>query len=623
VTNDQKSQVDKIVDSTLTAPEEKSTNIQRANIKLSVIFEAMKLIIEVNRESKHVAKAMAILVHFLTAKETNFRYVGLDIMSHFIGYPETKSEVLLQMDSIIESLKDKDLSVQQRALDLLFYMCDSQIAGRIVKELIDFLPLANYEIQDELVLKIAILAEKYGKSRAWFIDIILELISTAGEHVGDELWFRVVQIVTNHEEVRPYAASRVLKDLKSELCNEKTVKIAGYILGEYGHLIANEPGSSPLEQFMILHAKFRTASSSTRCILLSNYLKLVNLFPEIKQEIVRVFRHYSRVLDLELQQRACEYLTILEMETDELLQAICEEMPAFSEKHNILITQLEMKYTEKSNSKALKLLESQMANISIVTDISGIIISNDNLSPFKEENQSNDLLDLQSEVIPVSLVKPVDELRYKLYTENTGILYEDNILQIGLKMEFRNNLGKVALFFGNKLSIGLNNVSSLIEPSSALSVTIDQSIADTIPAGTQYHQMFDLECVSVITELPVLKVTFQITSQIPREITLQLPIIVSKFIVPVQLTSAVFTERWKQLELVNREFKRQIFVDSSSYSKDIKNTLASSNIKVLDESSDHSLKGSGIFFSKKEGKVGCLILIEKSLQVRLIINYRR
>lgn len=609
--------IDKIVDATLSAPEEKSTNMQKANIKLSVIFEAMKLIIEVDRESKHVSKALAILVHFLTAKETNFRYVGLDIMAHFIGYAETKAQVTIHIDTIIDSLKDKDLSVQQRALDLLFYMCDDKIAGRVVKELIDFLPLANYEIQDEVVLKIAILAEKYETSRTWFINIILELISSAGEYVGDEVWFRVVQIVTNHEEVREYAASQILKDLKRELCNEKTVKIAAYIIGEYGHLIANQPGSSPLEQFVTLHSKFRTASSATRSILLSNYLKMVNLFPEIKHEIVRVFKQYSHVLDLELQQRACEYLSILEMETDELLQAICEEMPPFPEKHNILINQLESKYQESSNSKALKLLASQIANISIVSDISGLNLSNEGISPFQEELQSNDLLDLNSEAMDSTPVKPVDDFLLKLFTENTGVLYEDNAIQIGVKMEFRNNLGKIALFFGNKLSIGLEDFDSSIESYPFLNTKISQPIADTIPAGTQYHQVFDLECVSVITKLPYLKVSFKIGSQVPRELKLQLPITVSKFVVPVHLTSSVFAERWKQLESVNLEFQSKVPFNG----KNIKERLESLNIKLLDGINYNSLeiKGSGIYFSKNEGKIGCLISVEKSG----VVNYKK
>ena len=617
-------QVEKIVEASLTAPEEKSANIQRANIKLSVIFEAIKLIIVVDRQSKNVATALTILAHFLTAKETNFRYVGLDIMSHFIEYPETKAQVLLHIDTIIESLKDRDLSVQQRALDLLFYICDGNIAGRIVKELIDFLPIANYEIHDELVLKIAILAEKFGKSRAWLIDIILELINTSGENVGDEIWFRVVQIVTNHEEVREYSTSRILKDMKRELCNEKIVRIAGYIIGEYGHLIANEPGSSPLEQFMALHSKFRTVSNSTRCILLSTYLKMVNLFPEIKHEIVRVFQQYSFCIDLELQQRACEYLAIIEMDTDDLLQAICEEMPHFPEKHNILINQLELKYQDSSNEKALKLLKSQSAKPAIDTDISSLVLSNEGISPFKEESLSIDLLDLRSEDVATT-VKPITNLLQKLYTENSGILYEDNAIQIGVKMEFRNNLGKIAVFYGNKLNVGLDNVCSEIESESFLKTNLVQSIAETIPASTQYHQLFDLECVSVINTLPVLKLKFEIGAQIPKEFRLQLPIIVSKFIVPVHLNYSVFAERWKQLESVNLEFKNSISLESLSSPPNVSGILKSLNIQVLEGLDEESLEinGSGIFCSTKEAKVGCLISIVKSESVIHIIIINR
>lgn len=38
------------------------------------------------------------------------------------------------------------------------------------------------------------------------MDIILQLIAIAGDYVSDDIWFRVVQIVTNHEDIQEYAA---------------------------------------------------------------------------------------------------------------------------------------------------------------------------------------------------------------------------------------------------------------------------------------------------------------------------------------------------------------------------------------------------------------------------------
>ena len=44
---------------------------------------------------------------------------------------------------------------------------------------------------------------------------------------------------------------------------------------------------------------------------------------------------------------------------------------------------------------------------------------------------------------------PVDNLS-KLSWKNNGVLFENDILQIGVKAEYRLNLGRMTLFYGNK-----------------------------------------------------------------------------------------------------------------------------------------------------------------------------
>lgn len=61
--------------------------------------------------------------------------------------------------------------------------------------------------------------------------------------------------------------------LRAPTAHEKLVKPAAYILGEFGHLIANEDGASPVEQFQALHSKINYCSASTRALLLSTYIK--------------------------------------------------------------------------------------------------------------------------------------------------------------------------------------------------------------------------------------------------------------------------------------------------------------------------------------------------------------
>ena len=138
--------------------------------------------------------------------------------------------------------------------------------------------------------------------------------------------------------------------LQAPACHENMVKVGGYILGEFGNLIAGDPRSrwvntltmrqngwhsnefywmkistkllfkgltmefwfsniqsyflltkekvfamsvtnlhhifsSPMVQFDLLHSKFHLCSVATRGLLLSTYIKFVNLFPEIKGHI--------------------------------------------------------------------------------------------------------------------------------------------------------------------------------------------------------------------------------------------------------------------------------------------------------------------------------------------------
>lgn len=61
------------------------------------------------------------------------------------------------------------------------------------------------------VLKVAILAEKYAVDYTWYVDTILNLIRIAGDYVSEEVWYRVIQIVINRDDVQGYAAKTVFE----------------------------------------------------------------------------------------------------------------------------------------------------------------------------------------------------------------------------------------------------------------------------------------------------------------------------------------------------------------------------------------------------------------------------
>src|SRR5699024_7253488 len=136
-----------------------------------------------------------------------------------------------------------------------------------------------------------------------------------------------------------------------EHCHETLVKIGAYILGEFGHLIADQPRCSPIEQLIALQSKLAPSASDTRAMILSCFIKFVNLFPEIKPQLLGMFELYTHTLDSELQQRACEYLALARMPTDDLLRTVCDEMPPFPERESALLSRLHHKHANTSDRR--------------------------------------------------------------------------------------------------------------------------------------------------------------------------------------------------------------------------------------------------------------------------------
>ena len=64
-------------------------------------------------------------------------------------------------------------------------------------------------MREELVLKTAVLAERFYPDLRWYVDSMLTLISRAGESASKDLWHSTVQLVTNYPDLHEYAARKV------------------------------------------------------------------------------------------------------------------------------------------------------------------------------------------------------------------------------------------------------------------------------------------------------------------------------------------------------------------------------------------------------------------------------
>ncbi|XP_023813619.1 AP-2 complex subunit alpha-1 isoform X3 [Oryzias latipes] len=622
----------------------KSKKVQHSNAKNAILFEAIALIIHYDSEPNLLVRACNQLGQFLQHRETNLRYLALESMCTLASSEFSHEAVKTHIETVINALKtERDVSVRQRAADLLYAMCDRSNAKQIVAEMLSYLETADYSIREEMVLKVAILAEKYAVDYSWYVDTILNLIRIAGDYVSEEVWYRVIQIVINRDDVQGYAAKTVFEALQAPACHENMVKVGGYILGEFGNLIAGDPRSSPLVQFNLLHSKFHLCSVPTRALLLSAYIKFINLFPETKATIQEVLRCDSQIRnsDVELQQRAVEYLKLSSIASTDVLATVLEEMPPFPERESSILAKLKKKkgpgavsVTEMEDGKreggelngggdrgpdASAMAASNASTPSPSADLLGIRPA----APVSAAPASvgSLLVDVFSEAGPAASSAAVnDEGFLRFVCKNNGVLFENQLLQIGIKSEYRQNLGRMYLFYGNKTSVQFASFTTTVsypgELQSQLNVQ-SKPVEPLVEGGAQIQQVLNIECLTDFSEAPLLNIKFRYGGAL-QNLTLKLPVTINKFFQPTEMASQDFFQRWKQLSQPQQEAQKIFKANNSMDTEVLKAKLLGLGMALLDnvDPNPENYVCAGVIQTKGQ-QVGCLLRLEPNAQAQM------
>ena len=637
---------------------ETNKNVQQNNAQNAVLFEAINLIIHLDTEHALMKQISSRLGRFIQSRETNVRYLGLDAMTHLAARADTLDPIKQHQEIILGSLKDRDISVRRKGLDLLYSMCDSSNAQPIVSELLHYLQNADFAIREEMVLKIAILTEKYATDVQWYVDISLRLIAMAGDHVSDEVWQRVIQIVTNNEELQVYAAQNTLQYVKQDHVHETLVKIGAYILGEFGHLVAEEKGCSPIEQFLALQGKLSACSPSTRAMILSSFVKYVNLFPEIKPQLLHVFDVYSHTLDSELQQRACEYLTLANLPTDDLLRTVCDEMPPFPERESALLSRLHQKHANTSdkrtwvvggkdaNADASELSMAKSPGLrrtfstavhqngngqangtnghsTAATDLAGLDLGS--LGPAEAKTLKAPNLASAAHLSP-GWARGFNRLLLKM----DGVLFEDGQMQVGVRSEYRGQMACLILYFSNKTPALISSFTTTLDldesEKSNLSWDIKNLPETTIAQGGQSQQVIMFEAKKVFEKSPTIRISYLAGAL--QAVTLKLPVTIHKFMDAAELSADDFFKRWKQIGGAPREAQQIVGLSGpKDGSREINEAFVQHIIEgfrwgVLRgvDPNQKNFVGASVVHTSEGGKFGCLMRIEPNYGTQVSCN---
>ncbi|KAJ2518398.1 hypothetical protein H4217_003358 [Coemansia sp. RSA 1939] len=632
--------------------------LQQMDAQYSILFEAINLGIHLDIDQALMRECAALLGRFITSRETNVRYLGLETMAHLAAYIDTLDPIKTYQGVIVRSLRDRDVSVRRRALDLLYSMCDVDNARGIVSELLRHMAVSDFALREEMALKVAILTEKFATEYSWYVDVMMRLVSLAGDHMGDEVWHRIVQVVLANEELQLYACKIALQTLRgAPVCHESAFKVSAYVLGEFGHLIANAPDCAPVDQLKALQTKMPAMSQPARAVALTTVAKFVNLFPEIKTLCLRALDRYRGALDAELQQRACEYYALATVESEDLLPAVLEEMPPFPERQSALMSRLLKReadtedqrtwvYGGREINRERNLRKAGKSATSLTSadnddrapeppqrseETAAAVEENGRNASGKGNNNVNDSDDSD----PATALTPEEQERIakskrhyaRLLWERDGILFDGDEIQVGVVAQYKPPAGRVGVFLGNKTAAPIYDIAihafvrddNSGDDGPALVVRPapgqDPLPGSLMPLG-QARLFFDVTCQRIFTAPPSLRITYTMAGA-PTVAELQLPVTMGHFIDPVTIPVSDFFARWKQLGdsaigEAQSILKSPFLATDASASQWLRNVVGGMGFALINgaDPEPDNLVGVGIATTESGGRFGCLLRVE-------------
>lgn len=576
---------------------------QQLNAANAVFFEAVNALEHhglLESAPQVTEQIVATISSFIHNKNPTLRFLALNALLSLHRFKD-----IIQVDDVISQLRDKDISIKRKCVDLLFNISDASNIEHIAAELLDFLPLSDSQIRKDIITVLAAIIESHATNHRWYLDTSLSLLMVGGSSVSTQIWQRVVRFVVNNDDVQPYATKAVYEYLQQSHCSDNTLKVGAYILGEYGHLLSGT--HTPEDQFLVLQDRASSADNSTANVLLTAYIKFAATYPELRPQIASALHQYICSSDLELHQRASEYYNMLRQDNQHLLTVLWEKMPSFDEEAASLLAPVARhKTTLTRQNTGIK--RAARKRSMLATDSKASLVEEPSVSPapVKSENYKDHMLSSNWE----------HGFRF-LLTHNHGTLFQDALLQVGCQYEFDRCNGTVIL--------QLCNLSKSIVLSS-LSVEINNPMGDdvlslslkNIPSTTLRPQQ--------ITELVILCEARQPFAVVPTcrvryvagaytELIFRLPVVVERFMSPAFLDANEFFHRWEQIGK-DGEFQKVFKNFSNSKVKKIVDNdaevLKGLNYGIVfgADANKRNIVGAAILHTSAAGNFGCLARIE-------------
>lgn len=306
------------------------------NVGNAILYEAVLTILDIEADSGLRVLGVNILGKFLTNKDNNIRYVALNTLNKVVAIEP--NAVQRHRNTILECLRDPDISIRRRALDLSFMLINESNVRVLVRELLAFLEVADNEFKPAMTTQIGIAADRYAPNKRWHVDTILRVLKLAGAYVKEQILSSFVRLIATTPDLQTYSVQKLYLALKEDISQEGLTLAATWVIGEYGdnllrggqyeeeELVKEVKESDIVDLFNnILNSTYATQTVIEYITTASMKLTVRMSDPAEIERLRRFLSSRTADLSVEIQQRAVEYTNLFGY--DQVRRGVLERMP--------------------------------------------------------------------------------------------------------------------------------------------------------------------------------------------------------------------------------------------------------------------------------------------------------
>ncbi|KAI4867781.1 Adaptor protein complex AP-1 gamma subunit [Hypoxylon rubiginosum] len=370
------------------------------NVGNSILYEAVRTILDIEADSGLRVLGVNILGKFLSNRDNNIRYVALNTLIKVVAIEP--NAVQRHRNTILECLRDPDISIRRRALDLSFTLINESNVRVLIRELLAFLEVADNEFKPTMTTQIGIAADRYSPNKRWHIDTMLRVLTLAGNYVKEPIMASFVRLVATTSELQTYAVQKLYANLKKDITQESLTQAGAWCIGEYGDSLL---GSGQYEEEeLVQEVKEHEIIDLFTTILNSSYgtqvtteyivtalVKLSTRLSDASQvdRIKRLLQIHQTSLDVEIQQRAVEYGNLFSYE--QIRRGVLEKMPPPQIKEESRVLGEATKKPKKGANRKSKLVAKPTTDQDLL-DLMGDSTTTPIASPTNGAQSNTDLL---------------------------------------------------------------------------------------------------------------------------------------------------------------------------------------------------------------------------------------